>query len=73
MLEFLAANLSTILISIVLLAIVVLISIHLVREKKRGQSSCGCGALTVRCTAAATALSRKRGDAAFTSLHLPHF
>ena len=30
MLEFLAANLSTILISIVLLAIVVLISIHLV-------------------------------------------
>ena len=43
MLEFLAANLSTILISIVLLAIVVLISIHLVREKKRGQSSCGCG------------------------------
>ena len=42
MLEFLAANLSTILISIVLLAIVVLISIHLVREKKRGQSSCGC-------------------------------
>ena len=43
MLEFLAANLSTILISIVLLAIVVLISIHLVREKKRGQYSCGCG------------------------------
>ena len=43
MLEFLAANLSTILISIVLLAIVVLISRHLVREKKRGQSSCGCG------------------------------
>ena len=43
MLEFLAANLSTILISIVLLAIVVLISIHLVREKKRGQSSCVCG------------------------------
>ena len=43
MLEFLAANLSTILISIVLLAIVVLISIHLVLEKKRGQSSCGCG------------------------------
>ena len=31
MLEFLAANLSTFLISIVLLAIVVLISIHLVR------------------------------------------
>ena len=73
MLEFLAANLSTILISIVLLAIVVLISIHLVREKSGDNPPVAAAALTVRCTAAATARSRKRGDAAFTSLHLPHF
>ena len=40
---FLAANLSTILICIVLIAIVVSISIYLVRQKKQGKSSCGAG------------------------------
>ena len=49
MTAFLAANLSTILICIVLIAIVVSISIYLVRQKKQGKSSCGgncahCGA-----------------------------
>ncbi len=43
MTAFLAANLSTILICIVLIAIVVSISIYLVRQKKRGKSSCGAG------------------------------
>ena len=41
MTAFLAANLSTILICIVLIAIVVSISIYLVRQKKQGKSSCG--------------------------------
>ena len=40
---FLADNLSTILICIVLIAIVVSISIYLVRQKKQGKSSCGAG------------------------------
>ena len=43
MTAFLAANLSTILICIVLIAIVVSIYIYLVRQKKQGKSSCGAG------------------------------
>ena len=43
MTAFLAANLSTILICIVLVAIVVSMSIYLVRQKKQGKSSCGAG------------------------------
>lgn len=43
MTAFLAANLSTILICIVLIAIVVSISIYLVRQKKQGKASCGAG------------------------------
>ncbi len=43
MTAFLATNLSTILICIVLIAIVVSISIYLVRQKKQGKSSCGAG------------------------------
>ena len=41
--ESLAAGLSTILICIALIAIVALIIIHLVREKRHGKSFCGCG------------------------------
>jgi hypothetical protein len=41
MLNWVTANLSTILVSAVLLAIVILISIHLIRQKKAGRSSCG--------------------------------
>ena len=43
MLHWISANLSTILISIALLAIVVLIIRSLVRQKKQGKSSCGAG------------------------------
>ena len=43
MLHWISANLSTILISIALLAIVVLIIRGLVRQKKLGKSSCGAG------------------------------
>ena len=41
MLDWFAANLGTILISLVLLVIVSLIVVYLLRQKKAGQSSCG--------------------------------
>ena len=41
MLHWISANLSTILITLVLIAIVVLIIRGLVRQKKQGKSSCG--------------------------------
>ena len=49
MLHWIGANLSTILISIFLIAIVILISLSLIRQKRQGRSSCGgscahCGA-----------------------------
>ena len=43
MLSWIAANLATILISLVLLAVVTAIVVHMVRGKKKGKSSCGCG------------------------------
>ena len=42
MLHWISANLGTIVIAGVLLAVIVLISIQLSREKKKGKSSCGC-------------------------------
>ena len=41
MLDWFAANLRTILISLVLLVIVSLIVVYLLRQKKAGKSSCG--------------------------------
>ena len=41
MLDWIAANLGTILISLVLLVIVSLIVVYLLRQKKAGKSSCG--------------------------------
>ena len=43
MLDWIAANLGTILISLVLLVIVSLIVVYLLRQKKAGKSSCGAG------------------------------
>ena len=43
MLQWLSANLGTILISIVLLAVVILIVVYLLRQKKAGKNSCGAG------------------------------
>lgn len=40
---WLSANLSTIIISAVLLAIVIAISVYLINRKKSGKSACGCG------------------------------
>ena len=42
MLEFLSANLATILISLVLIAIVTAIIVSMVKNKKKGKSNCGC-------------------------------
>ena len=42
MFDWIAQNLGTLLISAVLIAIVTSIIIALIRQKKRGKSSCGC-------------------------------
>ncbi len=42
MLQWIGANLGTILICLVLLAIITFIIVYLVRQKKQGKSSCGC-------------------------------
>lgn len=41
MLHWITENLSTIVVSAILLAIVTSISLHLIRQRKRGKSSCG--------------------------------
>ena len=43
MLEWLAANLATILVSLALLGLVGAVVAYMVRNKKKGKSSCGCG------------------------------
>ena len=42
MLQWLAENLGTILISAVLLAVTVSICVYLIRQKQKGKSTCGC-------------------------------
>ena len=42
MLQWISANIGTILISLVLLAVVALIIRSMVHDKKQGKSSCGC-------------------------------
>lgn len=42
MLNWVVANLSTIAVSAILLAIVILTSTYLIRQKKAGKNSCGC-------------------------------
>ena len=43
MLQWISANIGTILISLVLLAVVALIIRSMMRDKKQGKSSCGAG------------------------------
>ena len=43
MLAFLAENLSTIIISVILVAVVTLVLFFMINEKKKGKSSCGGG------------------------------
>ncbi len=57
MLQWIGANLATILISIALLGIVSLVIHHLLRQKKAGKSSCGCNC--AQCPMHDTCHSRK--------------
>lgn len=43
MFEWLAANLATIVVSLIVLAIVSLVVWKMVRDKKRGKGGCSCG------------------------------
>lgn len=43
MAEFLASNMGTILIGAAVAAVVALIIVKMVKDKKKGRSSCGCG------------------------------
>ena len=43
MLEWLSANLATVLISAALLAVIAVIVVRLKKNKKSGKGSCGCG------------------------------
>ena len=42
MISWIADNLGTIIMSLILIAIVAAIIVKMVRDKKRGKSSCGC-------------------------------
>lgn len=43
MIDFIVNNLSTILISVFLIAIIAAVIVLLVKDKKHGKSTCGCG------------------------------
>lgn len=43
MLAWLSENLPTIIICAILLAVVVMIVVSMIRNKKKGKTSCGCG------------------------------
>lgn len=60
MLHWISANLGTIVIAGVLLAVIVLISIQLIRDKKKGKSSCGCNC--AHCAMAGQCHGGKRQD-----------
>ena len=57
MLQWLSANLGTILISAVLLVVVILIVRYLLRQKKAGKSSCGAGSVYDTMAAAFTGIT----------------
>lgn len=52
MLEFIMQNLATIIIAIVLLAVVALITVRMVSNKKKGKSSCNCSSSCGGCSMA---------------------
>ena len=43
MLAFLTANLSTIIIAVIVIGILAAIIVKMIKDKKKGKSSCGCG------------------------------
>ena len=46
MLHWITENLSTIIVSAILLAIIIATSVYLIRQRKKGRSSCGCNCVT---------------------------
>lgn len=60
MLQWISENLGTIMIAGALLVVILLISIHLIRNKKSGKSSCGCGC--AHCAMAGQCHGGKRQD-----------
>ena len=43
MLDFFVNNWGTLLAGVIVLAVVILVIVKLIRDKKKGKSSCGCG------------------------------
>lgn len=43
MLTWLSANIGTIIVSAILIAVITMVIVKLVKDKKKGKSSCGCG------------------------------
>lgn len=43
MLTWLSDNLGTIIVSLILIAIVTAIIVNMIRDRKKGKNSCGCG------------------------------
>ena len=52
MLAFLAANIGSILVGLLILLLITGIVIHMIRQKKKGKSACGCGCGCDGCAAA---------------------
>ena len=51
MFEWLAANLATIIVALVLLAVVVLVTRKMIRDKRQGKGGCSCGGSCGTCGA----------------------
>ena len=49
MFEWLAANLATIIVALVLLAVVVLVIRKMIRDKRQGKGGCSCGGNCASC------------------------
>lgn len=43
MLEWIMANIGTIIVALIVCAVVVAVAVKMVKDKKKGKSSCGCG------------------------------
>ncbi|MCI8801251.1 FeoB-associated Cys-rich membrane protein [Acetatifactor muris] len=60
MFDWIAENAATIIISVILIAVVAAIVTSMIRNKKKGKSSCGCGC--ANCPMGAACHSGKQND-----------
>ena len=62
--KWLTENISTVIIAVILLAVLTAIAVRLIRNKKQGKSSCGCGckncALSGKCRCAPSESAAKQ-------------